>query len=104
MSSLCSVGDCNVPSLDTTLCGTGSSFLHVTFVPVFMLRLFGTKLMPFILTVASSPPALTPLLIFSTGAGVGCTVCCAQLARSKSVIVRIKIVTLRILTSICMVV
>lgn len=91
LSVCCSVGDCSVPSSDVTSCGTGSSFLHVTFVLVLMLRLFGTNFIPLILTVASSPPALTPLLFCCSCdccvvCGVAC--CCAQLASNKSVIVR----------------
>lgn len=80
-----------------TLCGTGSSFLQVTVVPVFTFKLFGTNFMPLMRTFASSPPALTPLLIFScTG---GC-VCCAQLASNSIVIIRIKIVVLFISTAV----
>ena len=71
LSCCCSVGDCSVPSSDVTSCGTGSSFLHVIFVPVLTFILLGTNFIPLILTVASSPPALTPLLIFSC-AGACC--------------------------------
>lgn len=62
----------------------------------------GTNLNPLMRTVALSPPALTPLLIFSTGSGaVGCNgacVCCAQAVIKISVRIMVSIVVLFIVS------